>query len=202
MNFILDRSAWETAGERENGKKGGTKRKKEREREREREGTGRRERGRERENAARRARKRIYFSLRLYRRMRCMPHVALLSSVKVPSKTPCGSGGIVHPDRSRFRRKMFGRRHLAASPHLRTVHGSCRSLRLSSCLRGLSARVPGQKIYLRNGGHVVASVARPKTRARATTINNKLFWRNILSGLPRGNVCRKSTLFLRKAYAS
>jgi len=78
-------------------------------------------------------------SIRIYR--------TLLSPVKVRSKIPSRS-----ELRARFkpRRKMLGRRHLAVSP----AHGAWQllcSLWLSSCLRGLPARVPEQKMYLRNG---------------------------------------------------
>lgn len=75
---------------------------------------------------------------------------------------------------------MLGRRHLAASLHLRTVQGSCRSLRLSSCLHELLARVCQNKKYIYGTGGTVCACCKPGTaknlgsRREERRSNNKL----------------------------
>lgn len=151
-------------------------RKEEREGEREREGGRGRERG-GRERAGRRERERkrnVPLSLQAHAlyAARCFAfpcESSVVNSVRIWRYTP---------DRSRFRRKDARKE---ASGRLASPAHGARQLPLAPVIFVLTwtARVPEQKIYLRNDGHVAASAARPKTRACATMINIKLSRRNI-----------------------
>lgn len=73
---------------------------------------------------------------------------------------------------------MLRRKHLAASLHLRTVQGSCRSLRLSSCLHELPARVCQNKKYIYGTGGTVCCCKRGTAKKLALAS-----WRVIISYL-------------------